>query len=221
MCLPPTITSRTSRPAVLQAPHRRQQRGHALEAEIVGHDQRHHRVGRQAQAVPRLLAMRPALLGRETLGIDAVVDDADPLRGHAVKTLEVGGRRPRQGQHDLPVVGVLPLHERRETCDAAAAFGWPSASARGARPAGRAASARRWRPSIRRADGRRRSTSPCPCRGRYPAPTARARPAPRRQRRSARDRTGSGGRRSASGGPWRSSFAPRRAPRGPTPATAG
>ena len=56
--------------------------------------------------------MRPALLGRETHGIDAVIDNADLLGGHAVKALEIGGRRPRQGQHDLPVVGVLPLHER-------------------------------------------------------------------------------------------------------------
>ena len=99
-------------PLGLQSAHRPQKRGHALEAEIVGYDQRHHRVGRQAQMAPRRFALGPADFGRKSLGIDAIVNDPDPLRGHAVKSLEIGGRSLRQGQHDLPVVGVLPLHER-------------------------------------------------------------------------------------------------------------
>ncbi len=91
--------------------HRAEERGHAFEAKIVGHDQGRHGVGRQAQALPRRLAMRPAVLGRKPLAIDAVVDDANPLRGNAVIPLEIGRRCPRQGQHDLPVVRVLPFHE--------------------------------------------------------------------------------------------------------------
>ncbi len=80
----------------------------------MGHDQRQDRLRTDLQPAADRFAVRGTLPGREALQVHAVVDQADSPGVHAVQALEVVGHGLRQRQQDLPVIGVLPLHDAAE-----------------------------------------------------------------------------------------------------------